>query len=89
LQLLKIRAKRPKNEFYDMFPMHDYIRIDSNVHGLPNHPAPQMNHSFAAISNQPVIETGPKTKRDVKSVVVRDIDGTVIDNEDLQRDKKK
>lgn len=46
LQILKIRHRSPEKEVYDMHPQMDYIRIDSNVHNMPNHPAPQMAQVF-------------------------------------------
>jgi replicative DNA helicase len=50
LQILKIRHRTPDKDCYDMFPQLDYIRIDSNVHNLPNHPAPVMPQMFKDLS---------------------------------------
>jgi hypothetical protein len=73
LQILKIRQKQPENEMWNMFPALNYIRIDTNVHGLANHPAPQFQQQFHA-SNMQAMENKFGKKED-KNIRVIDADG--------------
>lgn len=75
LQLLKLRAKSPEKEMWDMFPVHDLMRIDSNRHGVSGHPAPQLEQSF---QKNFVLPEDDYTKHKRPTVVVRDVHGMAL-----------
>lgn len=76
LQILKIRAKKPNQTMYDMFPVHDSIRIDTNVRGVPNHPAPKMAQQFYTVQPAETEFDHEQIKKD--SIVVIDQNGIPV-----------
>jgi replicative DNA helicase len=75
LQIMKLRAKSPEKEMWDMFPVHDMMRIDSNRHGVSGHPAPQLDQSF---QKNFVLPDEDHTKNKRPAVVVRDQAGIML-----------
>jgi replicative DNA helicase len=75
LQIMKLRAKSAEKEMWDMFPVHDLMRIDSNVHGASGHPAPQLQQSF---QKNFVVTEEDYAKNKKPTVVVRGLDGSML-----------
>lgn len=78
LQILKIRQKQPDHDMWDMFPVLNNIRIDSNVHGVPDHPAPTIQQNFNPnVSPNVMSQTFGKKEKD-KHIKVIGADGNPL-----------
>lgn len=78
LQILKIRQKQPDMDMWDMFPVLNNIRIDSNVHGLKDHPAPTIQQNFNPNTNSHVISQAFGKKENDKHIRVIGADGNPL-----------
>lgn len=78
LQILKIRQKQPDRDMWDMFPVLNNIRIDSNVHGLVGHPAPQIQQNFNTNMSAQVLDEKFGKKAPDKHIRIIGADGSPL-----------